>query len=123
MKTFIMFAAMLLSLSVAADAIAQRPSPPATEPGSPRSNQSTPAQGPEAEKTVEGQVGNIDPTRTQITLTDGTRLLTPPGAVVKPGVLTEGMTVVASYREENGQKVLTGLAVKEKAPSSSPRRN
>jgi Protein of unknown function (DUF1344) len=123
MKTFVMFAAILVSISVAADAIAQPQSPPATEPGSPRPSERTPAQGPEAEKTVEGQVGSIDPTRTEITLTDGTRLMTPPGAVVKPGVLTEGMTVVASYREENGQKVLTGLAVKEKTPSNSPRRN
>jgi Protein of unknown function (DUF1344) len=123
MKTFIMFAAILVSISVAADAIAQRPSTPATEPGAPRPNKPSPAQGPEAEKTVEGQVGNIDPTRTEITLTDGTRLMTPPGAVVKPGVLTEGMTVVASYREENGRKVLTGLAVKEKAPSNPPRQN
>jgi hypothetical protein len=120
MRTFIMFAALLVSLSAAADALAQQQTPRPTEPGAPRLN-APPAQEQE-EKTVEGQVGNIDPSRTEITLTDGTKLVTPPGAVVKPGVLTTGMTVVASYREENGAKVLTGLAVKEqRAPSSSPR--
>ena len=76
---------------------------------------------------VEGQVQSIDVSGTAITLTDGTKLLTPAGATLRPGALMEGMMVVASYREENGDKVLTGLAVKDRGrapatPGDSPRR-
>lgn len=78
--------------------------------------QAAPSAGQEQE--VEGQVRSIDPSGTAITLTDGTRLVTPPGAAIKPGALTEGATVIASYREENGQKVMTELVVKE--PAASP---
>jgi len=35
-----------------------------------------------------------------------TKLVTPPGPALRPGVVTEDMTVVASYREENGAKIL-----------------
>jgi Protein of unknown function (DUF1344) len=70
-------------------------------------------------KVVQGQVKSIDPAGTALTLTDGTRLLTPPGRSIRPGALTEGMTVIASYHEENGEKVMTELAV-EKAPASPP---
>lgn len=70
------------------------------------------------EKIVQGQVRSIDPAGTAITLTDGTRLLTPPGNSLRPGALSEGMTVIASYREQNGEKVMTELAVEE--PSASP---
>jgi hypothetical protein len=68
---------------------------------------------------VQGQVKSIDREGTGITLTDGTRLLTPRGATITPGALTEGMTVIASYREENGDKVMTELAVEE-TPASPP---
>jgi hypothetical protein len=44
--------------------------------------------------------------------------MTPHGAAIRPGVLAEGSTVVASYREEDGRKVLTDLALKE--PAASP---
>ena len=79
------------------------------------------------ERVVEGQVQSIDVSGTAITLTDGTKLLTPAGATLRPGALMEGMMVVASYREENGDKVLTGLAVKDRGrapatPGDSPRR-
>src|SRR6267142_1985572 len=57
-------------------------------------------------------------TRSEITLSDGTKLVTPPGSALRPGVVTEGMVVVASYREENGAKVLTGLAVKDRGPAT-----
>jgi hypothetical protein len=56
--------------------------------------------------------------RTAITLSDGTKLVTPAGAVLKPGVVTEGMLVVASYREANGTQVLTGLTVKDRGPAT-----
>jgi hypothetical protein len=51
-------------------------------------------------------------------LSDGTKLATPPGSVLRPGVVTAGMVVVASYREENGVKILTGLAVKDRGPAT-----
>jgi len=42
---------------------------------------------------------------------------------MRPGVLTEGVIVIASYREQNGEKVMTGIAVKGKKPSDSPKQN
>jgi len=124
------FEKMLVAISVAvsahffvADVLAQRPqAPPPTGQRPARSGLETPTQG--SEKSVEGQVQSVNPSGTEITLTDGTTLMTPPGAAIRPGVL-EGFTVVASYREENGKKVLTHIALKEPAaspPKESPRR-
>jgi hypothetical protein len=73
------------------------------------------------EKIVQGQVKSIDPAGTELTLIDGMRLVAPPGAMITPGAVTEGMAVIASYREENGENVLTALAVEE--TSASPRSN
>jgi hypothetical protein len=99
---------MVVATVVVTEAAAQSPgSPPAKE---------APARGDE--QVVSGQVKNIHPNGTEITLTDGTRLVAPAGAVIRPGVLSEGMMVIASYRDENGEKVMTNLAVRE--PSASP---
>ena len=63
------------------------------------------------EKVIIGEVQSVDESGTQVTLTDGTTLLTPPGAMLRPGALRQGMQVVAVYREqENGDKILTRLA-------------
>lgn len=63
------------------------------------------------EKVIIGEVQNVDVSGTEITLTDGTVLLTPPGAMLRPGAVQQGMQVVAVYREqENGNKILTRLA-------------
>lgn len=94
---------VMISVTFVAETMAQTQAPPAEQ---------------KPEKIVKGQVRSIDPAGTAITLIDGTRLLAPPGAVLRPGALTEGMTVIASYQEENGAKVLTELAVDE--PSASP---
>src|SRR5207245_9254196 len=59
------------------------------------------------ERVVEGQVQSIDVSGPAITLTDGNKLPTPAGTALPPGARMEGMMVVASYREENGDKVLT----------------
>src|SRR3989442_12721921 len=64
------------------------------------------------ERVVEGQVQSIDVSGTAITLTDGTKLLTPAGATLRPGALMEGMMVAAGSREGNGEKNLTGPAVR-----------
>jgi hypothetical protein len=71
------------------------------------------------EKMLVGQVQSVDETGTKITLTDGTKLLTPPGSVIRPGALQEGTTVVAMYREENGDKILTKLSLRQGAPAPS----
>jgi len=33
------------------------------------------------------------------------------------------MIVIASYREQNGKKVMTGIAIKGKEPNDSPKQN
>ena len=101
-----MLAAILVmaSVTIVVEAVAQTQAPPAGQRPPPG------AQLPPGEdQIIEGEVRSIDPSGTEITLTDGTRLITPPGATLKPGVLTEGMKVIASYREHNGNKVLTEL--------------
>jgi hypothetical protein len=83
-----------------------------------------PMPGREKEKVIHGQVKNIDPSLAAITLTDGTRLVAPPGKLISPGLVTEGAIVIASYREEGGAKILTELAVPtppSASPSSEPR--
>jgi hypothetical protein len=77
------------------------------------------AQAQGEEKMLVGQVQTVDETGTKITLTDGTKLLTPPGSVVRPGALQEGTMVVAMYREENGDKILTKLSLRQGAPAPS----
>jgi hypothetical protein len=73
----------------------------------------TPPQSPQAEeKMLVGEVQSIDESGTQLTLKDGTTLLTPPGSMLRPGALEQGMVVVAMYREqENGDKILTRLSL------------
>ena len=84
------------------------------------------AQAQAEEKTLVGRVQSVDDTGTALTLTDGTTLLTPPGSMLRPGVLEKGMVVIAMYREENGDKILTSISVgRDEAPSTpgeSPRR-
>jgi len=116
MSAFVLFVAMLAPAIFVAAALAQTQLPPPAGRSSPRPGATTPAS--EAGNAVEGRIENIDPSRTAITLSDGTKLVTPAGAVLKPGVVTEGMLVVASYREENGAKVLTGLTVKDRGPAT-----
>ncbi len=116
MSTFALFVAMLAPAIFVAAALAQTQLPPPAGRNSPPRGATTPA--PESENAVEGRIENIDPSRTAITLSNGTKLVKPPGVVLKPGVVTEGMLVVASYREENGAKVLTGLTVKDRGPAT-----
>lgn len=118
MRTLAFLIAILASVTLVAETGAQTQVPP------PRIGEQTPAPG--AKKTVEGQVGSVDSSRTTITaitLTDGTKLVTPPGATIRPGALVEGMIVIASYREENGEKVLTEITVRDTKPSGTPRQN
>ena len=116
MNTLALFVAMLAPVIFVTGALAQTHVPPPAGQSSPPPGETTPA--PSDENAVEGRIESVDPSRTQITLSDGTKLVTPAGAVLKPGVVTEGMLVVASYREENGAKVLTGLTVKDRGPAT-----
>lgn len=117
MGVFKILVAILVAVPVTlvAEAMAQTPAPPPAEQRAPGAGE-TPIRG--EEKRIEGQVRSVDPSGTEITLTDGTKLATPPRTVLRPGVITEGTAVIASYREENGRKILTALAVKE--PAASP---
>ena len=87
------------------------------------------AQAQAEEKILVGQVLSVDQSGTQLTLKDGTTLLTPPGATLRPGALQEGTLVVAMYREqENGDKVQTRLSLRKSepapaTPSESPKRS
>ena len=116
MKTFAMLVAILASALLVAETVAQTQAPPPARGRAP-----SPGAAPEVENAgegrVEGRVVSVDPSRTEITLSDGTKLVTPAGSVLKPGVITEGMLIVASYREENGAKVLTGLDIKDRGPA------
>jgi hypothetical protein len=103
--------AVVVAGSAVPAALAQAPATPGAKP----------SQRGGEEKIVQGQVKSIDPAGTELTLTDGMRLVTPPGAMITPGAVTEGMAVIASYREENGENVLSALAVEE--TSASPRSN
>src|SRR5437660_3000403 len=104
MSTFALFVAMLAPAIFVAAALAQTQLPPPAGRSSPPHGARTPA--PEAENAVEGRIENVDPSRTAITLSDGTKLVTPDGAVLKPGVVTEGMLVVARYRMKTGRRSL-----------------
>src|SRR5262245_66036381 len=72
------------------------------------------------EKTIQGQVRSIDAAEKEITLTNGTQLVLPPDAKIRPGAIREGMTVIAHYKEEGGKNVLTALAVVAQPPSEAP---
>ncbi len=105
------FAAMVIAASAifVAGVMAQTQPPPGQTPPGAAEERPTPGE----ERRIEGQVRSVDPSGTEITLTDGTKLTTPPQTTLEPGVLTEGAIVVASYREENGKNVLTELALKK----------
>jgi len=69
------------------------------------------AQSESAEIVIVGQVQSVDASRTELTLTDGTKLQTPPGAMLRSEALKEGMLVVAVYsNRENGNKILIRLS-------------
>src|SRR5207253_10730113 len=118
MNTFALFVAMLTPAIFVAAALAQTLAqtqlPPQAERSSPPRGARTPA--PESANAVEGRIENVDPSRTAITLSDGTKLGMPAGAILKPGVVTEGMLLVASYEGENGAKVLTLRTVSAQFP-------
>lgn len=109
--------ALVVSVVLVNEAIGQVQNPPPASQTPPPASTQPPMAG--EEKRVEGQVRSVDSSGTEIILTDNTRLVTPPGVALRPGALAAGANVIAGYRELNGQKVLTDIALKE--PSASPR--
>ena len=83
------------------------------------------AQRQSEEKILVGRVQSVDESGTELTLADGTKLLTPPGGKLNPGALEEGMMVIAMYREQDdGRKVLTRLSRGQSAPiPEAPKRS
>ena len=77
------------------------------------------------EQMLVGRVQSLDESGTELTLADGTKLLTPPGAKLNPGALEKGMVVVAMYREQDdGRKVLTRISRRQGEPvPEAPRRS
>ena len=77
------------------------------------------------EKILVGRVQRVDESGTELTLADGTKLLTPPGAKLNPGALEEGMTIVVMYQEQDdGRKVLTRISRRQGEPvPEAPRRS
>jgi hypothetical protein len=108
---------LMVSVILVTEAIGQIQNPPSARQTPPPASTPSPIAG--EEKRVEGQVKSVDSSGTEIILTDDTRLVTPPGIALRPGALVEGTYVIASYRELNGKKILTDIALKE--PSASPR--
>ena len=60
---------------------------------------------------VQGKIKDVDPAGHSMTLEDGTQLMIPPQVAVRRGQLKPGVTVKASYQEQNGQKVVTATQV------------
>ena len=117
-KFKVLFATVLTaSVVLVTEAIGQIQTPPPASQRPPPASTQPPMAG--EEKRIEGQVRSIAPSGTAITLTDGTRLVAPPRGNPQAGSPAEGSNVIASYREVNGEKVLTDVVVKE--PSASPR--
>jgi hypothetical protein len=83
------------------------------------------AQTQSEEKILVGQVQSVDESGTELTLADGTKLLTPLGAQFNPGALEKGMIVVAMYRErDDGRKVLIRLSRGQSEPvPEAPKRS
>ena len=76
---------------------------------------------PGEERMLVGQVQSVDDSGTELTLMDGTKLLTPPGSRLRPGLLNEGMLIVAMYREFNGDKILTRISLGQSEPAPGGR--
>jgi len=61
---------------------------------------------------VQGKVTALDPAKGMLTLEDGTQLTIPAGAQLPPDI-KEGSIVRASFEEQSGKKMLTGLELQK----------
>jgi Cu/Ag efflux protein CusF len=64
-----------------------------------------------AAQTIEGKIMTVDPSGKMVTLHDGTILMIPPDVKVKHDALKNGVTVIAVYVEQGGQKVVNSIEV------------
>ena len=95
--------ALVVSIGAVSQATAQAPA----------AGQKAPAAG---EREITGEITSIDPSGKALTLKDGTKLVLQDEAMGK--ALKQGATVVAKYKEEGGQKLVTSIDVQ--SPSASP---
>ncbi|MDO8479891.1 MAG: DUF1344 domain-containing protein [Candidatus Rokubacteria bacterium] len=108
MKHMIALAAAALlaaSLGAPSDLMAQ-----SKEPATPKMEQK-----PKTEsgvQAIEGKVKSVDPSGTQVTLEDGTKLMIPKSVKAPKEALRPGALVMAQYEEKGGQKVVTSIQVK-----------
>ncbi|MBI1959080.1 MAG: hypothetical protein HYS36_07630, partial [Candidatus Rokubacteria bacterium] len=86
-KVFVAIA-VTASATFVSEALGQSQALPPARQRPPSPGAETPALG--EERRVDGEVKSVNPSGTEITLTDGTTLVTPPGKAIRPGVLAEG---------------------------------
>ena len=73
-----------------------------------------------AAQTIEGKIMNVDPSGKMVTLYDGTNLMIPTDVKVKRDTLKNGVTVIATYVEQGGQKVVNSIEVHSAEESQRP---
>ena len=99
----LLFITVMVATSVTfviqATAERQTPPPVGQAPSTPRDGKPDLRE----EKTVQGQIRSINASEREITLTNGTQFVVPLGAPVKPLLLREGTTVIASYQRIVGR--------------------
>jgi len=73
-----------------------------------------------AAQTIEGKIMNVDPSGKMVTLYDGTNLMIPTDVKVKRDTLKKGVTVIATYVEQGGQKVVNSIELHPEEESQRP---
>ena len=73
-----------------------------------------------AAQTIEGKIMNVDPSGKMVTLYDGTNLMIPTDVKVKRDTLKKGVTIIATYVEQGGQKVVNSIEVHAAKKSQRP---
>ncbi len=70
-----------------------------------------------AAQTIQGKIMSVDPYGKKVTLLDGTQLMIPPHVKVQRDALKEGVTVRATFEQQDGQNVVTSIVVHPKEES------
>lgn len=108
MKQLIALAAAALlaaSLGAPSDLMAQ-----SKEPATPKMEQKPKMES--GAQVIEGKVKSVNPSGTEVTLEDGTKLMIPKSVKAPKEALRPGALVMAQYEEKGGQKVVTSIQVK-----------
>ncbi len=70
-----------------------------------------------AAQTIQGKIMSVDPYGKKVTLLDGTQLMIPLHVKVQRDALKEGVTVRATFEQQDGQNVVTSIVVHPKEES------